>query len=155
MKASREEMKMEAIRRLEVLEQEGLVDTVVKDFKNGILYYSEPTAIPEDSILGLLVSENERVIPVLYYLDNKKWLEKIKEVEEKYHLMVYHAVHYRAMWGEVLDLIYVGEDKDSWQTETDGKGFHMIYAWNITEDSYSELGGAEYKSLMGGVMKVA
>lgn len=141
-------MQEEAVRRLEILEKNGLLPDVRKRFTvSGRAYYSDQLKSPG----------TEGIIPILYFLDNREWLDKIREVEEEYGILVYHAAHYRAEWGEVLDLLHVdaSSEKD-WDIERNDleEGYTSIYAVNLTYPEFGEFGSAQYRPKAGGLLKL-
>lgn len=141
----RNKQKQEAIKRLEILEKEYLVHkNVLKEFKqNETIYYSEN--------LGGAFSG------ILYWVRNKKdFVEKVKEIEEKRNIYVYHCIlnHYRD-FGDVLTMLYISEDEEFWEYEKEElkDGYASAYVWNISFEPYSEFGDVGIYGVNGGLAR--
>jgi len=136
----KERMKNEAIRRLELFEV--LTDVVDCFDKSNQIYYSERVSASYQA--------------ALFWLNNKPdWAEKIKKLEEKHNILVYHAVFYHMEWGDMLDLIYVGSEEDRWEEEYDDlkDGYAHIFYINLPGEKISG-GYGVYEPAMGGFRKV-
>lgn len=137
----KEEMKQEAIRRMKLLD---LLPSVVEKFdKEDIVYYSE--------------NMGGNLSGILFYLhNNPEWLQQVKNFEKKTGHLVYHTVLTHFTFGDILDLLYVREEKEEWKDEQEElkQGYADIYAINLTDDRLSEYGSAMYKSINGGVIKL-
>ena len=88
----------EVLKRMRMM---GLYKQVLMDFeKDDVLYYSERTPLGG----------------ILYWVSNEpEWQEKIREIEKEHNILVYHATHEHTMFGEMLDLFYVGNDEEEWE----------------------------------------
>lgn len=136
-----EELRKEAVKRMELFE---IASECIEAFQKGKLW----------------MSEHGYVLPgALYEIENEEWLDTIKKIEKEKHICVYHAVHYKAIWGEVLDLLYVSayaEDLSVWEEDRKAikkEGYTLIYALNLSDDECSEFGGAVYIPCIGGLRK--
>ena len=142
-----ENQKKEEQKRIarECLRNFGLMDQVQEQFMTeDKLYYSE--------------RQNQIFDGILYWLSNKpEWLEKVRELEQEYGVLVYHAYLYHATYGTVLDCLCVPSDPDAFEdTLEDSKnGIAFIYAINLSEPLYSDFGYGEYKPKNGGISKTA
>ena len=95
-KATAEERKQEAVRRLYML---NLHPNVVKDFKRGTLNCSDR------------IQFGPSTIGALFWLSDEEQ-EKVKEIEKKYEITVYHMTYEETAFGELYDLFYVSSHKD-------------------------------------------
>lgn len=140
----RNRQKQEAIKRLEILEKEYLVHkNVLKEFKqNETIYYSEN--------LGGAFSG------ILYWLRNKKdFVEKVKEIEEKRNIFVYHCILNHTEYGDLLSMMYISEDESFWEYEREElkEGYAGAYVWNISFEPYSEFGNIGINGVNGGLVR--
>lgn len=97
---------------------------------------------------------------VLYWLSNKpEWEERIKELEEEYGIYIYHAVHYYAAYGEILDCLYIPPIDDEFDEEQFfdklKAGITTIYAINFDDPDSSEFGSGAYDVKIGGLSKLS
>ena len=113
--ATKEQMLKEAERRIKEL---GLLPCVLKDFKRGVIYYSETTPLGS----------------ILYWLDNDQKLVDMKnELEKNGDCIVYHMIHtyYRDM-GETFTFLIVSKYDEEWKYELDNRndeyGFNAFAA---------------------------
>lgn len=129
----------------ECMERFGILEDIRKEFKEtGKLFYSERM--------------NEVFDGILYWVSNHpEWEEQIKNLEEEYGVLVYHAYLYHASYGTVLDCLYVSANPDCFEdTLEDSKdGIASIYTINLTIPDFSEFGSGAYKPLNGGISKTA
>ena len=127
------------------MENYGLMKPVIDDYrKNGEVYFSE---MVDDDIFDEMIHKiSERPL----------WQQKIKELEDRYGLTVYHCFHYKASYGECLVCLYVSSEEDEIDqaVELSKDGYAFIYAFNFTDDICSEFGSAQYVPLFGGIMKI-
>ena len=147
--ANKEQMKAEAVKRLEFLrENKGLMYPVVRSFnkKNPDLYYSERS--PLGGILYWFREDNNV---------NPEWIKLVKDFEEESGELVYHITHEYTSFGELLDLFIVSDDEDYWEEERERlyDGYAYCYVINLTEPSFSEYGTIGYKVLGGGIVRTA
>lgn len=89
--------------------------------------------------------------------DETQWVSKIKEVESKYNLVVYHAIHNVFEFGECLTLLYVDDIKEEWdQDNEDIKDLiPMSYVINLDSEECSEFGCVGVKPAFGGLVRIA
>lgn len=138
--------KQEAQKRLEILQKEYLVHkNVLAEFKqNGTIYYSE-------SFGGFMQG-------ILYWLRNKKeFVNAVKEIEEKRNIFIYTCILTHTNIGDVLDCLYVSDDRDYWKDERkqlEDDGFVSSYCINLSDDFCSEFGGVQITGVNGGLARV-
>lgn len=132
MKATREEMKAEALRRMRKL---GIVSDAVKQFKD------------DDTVM---VSEGG----ILYWLDDDQ-KQAVKEFEEAYGGLVFMAIHNNTEFGELLAMLYVSDNKEYWEYDNADllEGIAFAYVKNITDDSCSECGTIGVRNRFGGLIR--
>ena len=140
----RTEMELEAINRLEILKRRGLMGTVVGRYKRGrTVYYSE-----FNGFCG-----------ALYYFNDlggakPEWVQLVKELEEEKGFLVYHVTHCYYDFGELLNLFFVSNNEEYWQSERREleQGYSYIYAINLDMPTFSEFGTIAYRCIGGGVV---
>ena len=142
METMKEKQKQEALKRMQMLH---LMPNVIKDFKNNNkVYYSE--------------YQNRMFNAVLYWLSNEqKYIDIVKEFEQKYNCLVYHCQLSHMEFGDCLSLLYVSEDEEEWETDNRllREGYPLVYVANLDEPHYSEFGSIGVRSSMGGVVRTA
>ena len=130
---TKEQQRQEAIARLRILEERGLMPEVRRDFENGRVMWSERVVIPGLGANG-----------ILYHLDENPEFEKIiRDFEAENDSLVYHATHEVFEFGEVLDIFYVSKYEEEWlaQDRADLEdGYCLVYAANLDVDWCSEFG---------------
>ena len=115
--------KQEALKRLEILKEKGLLKNVVDDFKkNDLIYYSEQT----------------KMGGILYYCTQSngadKYVKIIEEFEKEHNAIVYHAIHIFTEFGELLNLLYVSSyDEEYEQVKQDLKE-NYVFSYVINLD---------------------
>lgn len=87
-----------------------------------------------------------------------KLVKKIKEIEEKYGLLVY-AVTYELMeFGECYSLLVIPKYKEDWELLFDeySKDIKSVFAyvWNKTDDNCSEFGRVLIKNIGGFIKRI-
>jgi len=141
MKATREEMKAEAVKRMKALK---LLQNVIDEFVN------------ED-----MIDESEGNQGALYWLDDGED-ELVKEFEDQSGSLVYHVIHhyfdasdYDDGKVEFYNLLFVGEEKDEWEDDWEDirDGRVMAYVRNVTYD-FADMGGIQVKPCNGGLVRV-
>lgn len=139
MEATREEMKLEAIRRLEAL----------KIYKPYIRKFASKAGIPTffESFAG-------------FYADQEPGLlEKVKKVEAEHDYLVYALTHERVEGDEMWSMLVVSKYKDDWDYEltpaSAGQFYVFSYVYNIDAPYCSEAGDIVVKSFGGGLKRVA
>ena len=120
--------KQEALKRLEILKEKGLLKNVVDDFKkNDLIYYSEQT----------------KMGGILYYCTQSngadKYVKIIEEFEKEHNAIVYHAIHIFTEFGELLNLLYVSSyDEEYEQDKQDLKeNYAFSYVVNLNDEMFS------------------
>lgn len=138
----KEKQQAGAIERMTILK---LMPNVIKDFKKGILYYSE--------------RQNEFFDGILYWVSNKpKFEQVIKDFEKDYGYLVYHAQLMHTYFGNLLTLLFVSGYENEWEEEKEGLKKGEARSCVITfdhEDSYldREFGSCGIKPKNGGVIR--
>lgn len=134
MKATREEQKIEALERMR---RWGIIYDAIQQFKN------------EDRVMR---SEGG----ILYWL-NEEQEKAVKEFEEEYGALVYAVIWNNTEFGELLSMLYVGNEKDYWdQDKEDMKdGYAYAYVKNVTDETSSECGMIGVASRYGGLVRTA
>ena len=92
--------------RLNILQEQYKVHkNVLNEFKqDGTVYYSERV--------------NQVYNGILYWLgNNQKYLDAVKEVENKYNIFVYHCILSHTELGKWLSMLYVSDMPDNWEDE--------------------------------------
>ena len=140
MKVSREEKKLEAIKRMRALK---LFAPCVKAFKNDDeVQLTEPFG-------GLYEFGGDDVLNGY-----------IKDFETEYNALVYHVIHSMFnvdgdVW-EMYNLLYVSDHKDEWEMDHEDieQGYVMAYVINNTIPDYSEFGTIVVGNRIGGLVRV-
>lgn len=124
----------EAIRRLRKI---GVMNEVVRNFKNNKLMMSDPAGI-------------------LYYLDDgaKTAVEKMKEYSAG--ALPYHVIHSFTEFGELYAVLFVSSNRDDWTSDgPDREGYVFSYVYNATDPSFSEYGDIVIQAANGGIVRTA
>lgn len=141
-KATRQEMKKEALKRMSMLK---LLDNVIKDFdKDGKLYYSERMSVVFDGIL--------------YWVDNNKDFSKyVKDFEKESGYLVYHCQLTHTSIGDMFAMLFVSNNKADWAIEDEEleEGYTYANVINLDDDSLSEMGSIGVKPMNGGITRTA
>ena len=130
MTATKVEIKEEAINRIKTLTEKcNLNPNVLKYFEDAKKYYSYLTAG------GFLGS-----IDVISY--DKAYEQAVKKFEKDHpNYLVYHAIETITAHGIFLSLLYVGNDKEDWESERlQSDNFIMSYVVNLDNPKLSEDG---------------
>ena len=124
----------EAIKRMKMLK---LHKNVINEFKEGQLNMSENGGI-------------------LYWVDDT-YLPKIREIEKKYNLVVYHVIHDFTYFGDILTLLYVSKDEEEWEMDRQDliDGYPCAYVINLDDDYCSEFGSVEIVPQIGGLKRIS
>lgn len=131
-KASHEEMKEEAIKRLKILN----VHKAVIDY-----------LIEEETIY-----RSEGKLGILYWL-NEEEKQIVKEFENKYNVFVYHVIKTNTIdMGYIYDLLYIIDEKEYWQ-EQRGQ-LEEGYALSYTKSQFSESGDIVIGNINGGLVRL-
>lgn len=138
--------KKEALNRLRILQTKyGLLENVITEFeKEDTLYYSEYV--------------NKQCPAILYWVSNKEEYQRaIKEFEEEYDALVYHAILTSTTFGTILTLLYVTEQEEVWKEDRENlnEGMALAYCINLEDDTYSEFGSVQIAGAKGGITRLA
>lgn len=139
----RQLQKIEATHRLELLEKEyKMHHNVLKEFTTDeTIYYSETI--------------NKSFSGILYWLNNiPKYVDAVKEVEQKYNIYVYHCILSHTEFGDVLDMLFVSSTQDEWEQELEDleTGYVESYCY-ILDGEGSEFGTIKIKNANGGLTR--
>ena len=136
MKATKEQMKQEALARMKLL---GLQYNVIRDFEaKETVYYSL-------GALGLL------------YLAFGEVVKVVQKFENQTGYLVYHVIDNNTSIGRMLTLLYVSTEMDEWAADKQDlqEGCPLAYVENITYPDCSEFGSVGVKLFNGGVVRTA
>lgn len=131
----RNEQRNEAIKRMKQLE---LHENAIREFeKENIVNLSEGYG-------------------ALYWLDEKQQ-EYVTAFEKKYNAVVYHVIHNKTEFGELLAFLYVSDSIEEWGYDNDdlNEGYACAYVENLDEPAFSEFGSIGIKPQFGGVVRTA
>ncbi len=138
-KKKQKELACKCLRHFDMLEP------VLKDFESEEkVYYSE--------------RQNKVFDGILFWMSNHpEWVDKIRQLEEKYNILVYHAYLYHTAYGAVLDCLYVPAEEEEWEYVLDNikDGIANVYAIDFDEPFFSEFGLGQYAPCNGGITKIA
>lgn len=143
-KELRNKQKQEAIKRLEILQNEyGIHKNVLKEFKQDeTIYYSERI--------------NKIFNGVLYWIRNRDELVNvIKRVEEQRNVFIYHCLLEHTEFGDRLTMLYISEDEQNWQYERKEllDGFISVCVYDLQFDEF-EFGGTQINGVNGGLCRL-
>ncbi len=144
---TREQQRQEAIERLRILEERGLMPEVRRDFEKGRINYSDRL-----SFSGLGANG------ILYWLEGNPELEKVvRDFEESTGSLAYHATHETFEFGEVLDIFCVSKYEEEWPMDREDlkDGYSLVFAANLTSDWLSEYGTISFEARGGGLVRNA
>ena len=131
-KASKEEMKEEALERLNLLK---INKNVIKEFK-------------EKNILN----KSEGILGSLYWLDEKEE-EMVRKYEQRWNVVVYHIILTNTINnGKIYDLLFISDEKQYWLEER--LRLKAGYVLSHTYSQFSESGDILVKSRKGGLVRV-
>lgn len=137
----------EALRRLELLKDNGLLEDVVEEYRdNKQLYFSESNGL----------------FPVLYYIDSAPSivLEKIESLT-KDGAVVYHVTHEYFEFGECWDLLLITDEDvsndygEGSREDFDNYGIQFAYVINTDVPEFSEFGSIQIQTRAGGIKRTA
>lgn len=158
MKLTLEEMKCEAVKRLEILNSiQPIEDLVINEFKEkGTVVYSEINYF------------NGLKIPTNFSLDTQSKVEDLKDIEpsfktlverfEKFNdALVYYTILSHTSIGRMLSILYVSKEKEEWEDDRKILKEHtpLAYICNFDEPDCSEFGYIKIAQDFGGVYRVA
>ena len=131
-KVTREEMKQEAIKRMEEMH---LRKDVIHSFKDGKITMSSKGNIFE--------------VP-------KDKLEFIDKHEIEIGVMIYHVIHSFANIGETYEFLYVSNYSDDWEYEREMADNKVLYCYsqNVTHPDWSEAGSILVQNVNGSLLRI-
>lgn len=115
-----------------------ILPEAIKDFEeNGKIYVSE-------NGLGILYNMSA---------DLEK---KVKEMEEKYNLTIYHIIKDFFEFGTCYSMLLVSNYKEEWDMDKRQleQGTPLVYVYNETVPNWSEFGHIAIKSMNGGLVRL-
>lgn len=136
MKATKDQMKQEALVRMKLLK---LHPNAIKEFKEeDKLNYS-------DGILGILYWATDEIGEV------------VQKFENQTGYLVYHVIDNNTEIGRMLTLLYVSTEMEEWVADKRDirDGCPLAYVENLTHPDCSEFGSVGVKSLNGGLVRTA
>lgn len=140
MKVSREEKKLEAIKRMKALK---LFAPCIREFKN----HDE-------------VQLTEPFGGLYEFGSNDELNRYVEDFETEYSALVYHVIHSMFsvdgdIW-EMYNLLYVSDHKEEWEMDHEDieQGYAMAYVVNNAIPDYSEFGTIAIKNRMGGIVRI-
>lgn len=142
MSVTRNEMKNEALARMRILK---IRENAVNDL--------EKNDIVNVSFFGC---------GILFWHTDKQ-IELIKNFENQYNCLVYHAITSTSEIDELLTLLYVSQDEADWPTDReDLKNYDprygysiMAYVYDLTNDIFSGFGRVCVKPKNSGLVRTA
>lgn len=139
MEATYEEMKLEAIRRLETL---GIYKPYIRKFASKA---TTPTFF--EGFAGFYADQEPNL------------MARIREVENNHKYLVYALTHERIQGDEMWTMLIVSKYKDDWECEISPAGQNQFYVfsfvYNATTPEFSEAGDVVVKSFGGGIVRIA
>lgn len=142
----REEQRREARARVETLVAMGLHESVLADFDEGRVHYSERTTFGELTFGALFWVSGDDAIA-----------EAVRGFEAENDALAYHVTHERTDFGELLDVYYVSCHEDEWGLDRDDlrHGTPFCYVINLSDPDLSEFGRVGIAVSGGGLVRVA
>ena len=136
LKAERQEVKNECVKRMKMLK---LHPNVINEFIN------ENKLNKSDGPLGALywLTEEEQGI--------------VNRIEEKYNVLVYHVIHtYSSNLGELYDLLFIANEKTEWKYDRQDleKGIMFSRTEVVYDDINSEFVSIGIEIKNGGVVRI-
>lgn len=118
---TREEMKAEAIARMRQLH---LYPETIRQFEK-----------------ENLISESAPPFGACFWL-NEAQRERVRQLESKYNILVYHVIHSFTTIGEMESYLYVSDRPKEWEDDrADLKtGTTVVYVYNCDDPELSEFG---------------
>lgn len=118
---TREEMKAEAIARMRQLH---LYPETIRQFER-----------------ENLISESAPPFGACFWLSEAQ-RERVRELESKYNILVYHVIHSFTTIGEMESYLYVSNHPEEWEDDRAGlkEGETVAYVYNCDDPELSEFG---------------
>lgn len=135
MKISREEKKIEAIKRLRAI---GIIPDAIKQFK------------ADDTVM---VSENP--YGFLYWLNDEQ-AEVVREFESEYDSLVYLCNYCVTEFGRLLSMFYVSDYPEEWELDNADleDGYACVNCVNMDAPELSDIGTISFVPMNGGVKRI-
>lgn len=144
----------EAIRRLEILERKGMIETAKQLFiKKDTIPVFERIAPTRNIVYGTLFSlEEVNEFPEYQEYDLK---EMIENFEKSRNAVVYLATTEKAEFGLLIDLFYVTKYEEEWPMDIENlkNNRQLVYTYNLTNPYFSERGTIRFSVKFGGVLR--
>lgn len=137
MNVSREEKKIEAIKRMRKM---GVFEQTVKQFEN------------DD-----LVSVSEQPFGAFYWLNDTE-KEMVRKFEEKHNALVYLVVRTNTTMGLMDSLLFVSDYQEEWEMDMEDLDFNIVMAYVVNHDDLlcSEFGSIGWKlTSAAGIIRTA
>ena len=118
---TREEMKSEAIARMRQLH---LYPETIRQFER-----------------ENLISESAPPFGACFWL-NEAQRERVRQLEAKYNILIYHVIHSFTTIGEMESYLYVSNHPEEWEGDRAGlkEGETVAYVYNCDDPELSEFG---------------
>lgn len=118
---TREEMKAEAVARMRQLH---LYPETIRQFEK-----------------ENLISESAPPFGACFWL-NEAQRERVRQLESKYNILVYHVIHSFTTIGEMESYLYVSNHPEEWEDDRAGlkEGETVAYVYNCDDPELSEFG---------------
>jgi len=135
MSTLKDEQRLEAIERMKLL----------KLHPNAILEFLNEGKLNKSEGMG-----------ILFWLEDDE-LEFVKEFEEEHNALVYHLIKSYTNIGTMLTVFYVSEHMDEWELDRADMedDIQVCYVKNLDDDWCSEFGSIGFRSINGGLVRVA
>lgn len=138
MNISKEEKRMEALARLNLMTKRFNLNPHIMDyFMDGKLYYSYLTC------MGLIGS-----IDTIQY--HPEYAQAAKALEHQMDCLVYHAVEFE----DTLALLFVSDYRSDWEGERLQGTSVLAYVYNFSDPDLSEIGYISVDSVQGALIRV-
>lgn len=86
---------------------------------------------------------------------NDELMNKIKEIEKKYDILVYAVTHEYTKLGETYSMLCIGKDKNGYPYEiAENKYISDAYVWNVDNPKLSEFDSILVRSQFGGLKRI-
>lgn len=137
MNISRENKKVEAIKRMKAL----------KLFGPCIKAFEERNEVQLSEMTGGLYE----------FSADAELNAKVKAFEEEYNALVYHVIRTFTEFGELYSFMYVSDYESEWELDNEdiADGYSMAYVWNKNDDWCSEFGSIAVREKFGGLVRIS
>ncbi|MEE0930538.1 MAG: hypothetical protein UIM53_06015 [Acutalibacteraceae bacterium] len=150
MKVTRKSMREEAIKRLSIWKADEYAfelfkaDSIIifERFNNCVVTKDKKIISNDFVVLGAEVPHNI--------------LKKIRNLESEYNILVYMVIRTETGFGELYDLIYVGQYEEEWEMDycLMEDMVTMSYCINETVPEFSEFGTIQLANKEGGLYRI-